>query len=196
MNAAERRDADIHNNPQLCKNPRISIIVPIYHCESFLPKCLDSLTNQTYPNIEIILVDDGSTDCSADICDSYAARDSRIVVLHKQNGGVSSARNAGLAVATGEYITFVDADDWVAPDACEKMIGKIEDGKLLYVWKYNTTVDGMVQILPDISQEHSIGEFAADVIESRQHICIRAVCGKLYDRRLLDGVLFPESIYI
>ena len=91
--------------------PLLSIVVPIYKVEQHLPMCLDSLVAQTYGNVEIILVDDGSPDGSGAICDAYAARDSRIKVIHKPNGGVSSARNAGLAAVTGDLIGFVDGDD-------------------------------------------------------------------------------------
>lgn len=99
--------------------PSISIIVPAYGVEGFLPKCIESLINQTYKNIEIILVDDGSKDCSGQICDEYADKDNRIVVIHKENGGLSSARNAGLEVASGEWIMHVDGDDWIEPQMVE-----------------------------------------------------------------------------
>lgn len=95
---------------------KISVIVPIYGVEAFLPKCLDSLLAQTYPNLDIILVEDGSPDQSGIICDRYAEKDQRIRVIHKKNGGVSSARNIGLAAATGDWIGWVDADDWIEPD--------------------------------------------------------------------------------
>ncbi|WP_455654514.1 glycosyltransferase family 2 protein [Phascolarctobacterium sp.] len=97
----------------------ISVIVPVYNVEKYLPKCLDSLSNQTFQSLEIVLVDDGSTDNSGQICDEYAAKDARIKVLHKTNGGVSSARNAGLDAATGNYIAFADSDDYVEPDMYE-----------------------------------------------------------------------------
>lgn len=100
---------------------RISVIVPIYKVEAFLNRCVDSILNQSYRNLEIILVDDGSPDNCGLICDEYARWDERIVVVHKKNGGLSSARNAGLDIATGEYIGFVDSDDYLAPDMYEKM---------------------------------------------------------------------------
>lgn len=99
----------------------ISIIVPCYNVEKYLHKCLDSLTGQTYHDIEIIMVDDGSPDGSGAICDDYAARDSRIQVIHKKNGGVSAARNDGLSAATGDYVLFCDGDDWMPLDACEHL---------------------------------------------------------------------------
>lgn len=94
-------------------NPLVSIIVPIYKVEPYLRRCLDSIVNQTYTNLEIILVDDGSPDGCPQICDEYAAKDKRIIVIHKENGGLSDARNAGLGICKGEYVSFVDSDDWV-----------------------------------------------------------------------------------
>lgn len=103
--------------------PKISIIVPVYKVEPYLRKCLDSIIAQTYTNLEIILVNDGSPDNCGAICDEYAAKDTRIIVIHKENGGVSSARNMGLDVATGEYIGYVDSDDWIEPDMYEYLLG-------------------------------------------------------------------------
>lgn len=94
-------------------SPDVSIIIPVYNAEAYLPRCIDSVQNQTLHNWELLLVNDGSTDKSGAICDAYAARDSRIRVIHQENAGVSAARNAGLAAASGQYIGFVDADDWV-----------------------------------------------------------------------------------
>ncbi len=102
--------------------PKISVIVPIYKVESFLRKCINSILDQTYSNLEIILVDDGSPDKCGEICDRYAKQDSRIRVIHKTNGGLSDARNAALDIATGEYIGFVDSDDWIAPDMYEYLL--------------------------------------------------------------------------
>lgn len=97
----------------------ISVIIPIYNVESYLRKCLDSVINQTYSNLEIILIDDGSPDNCGSICDEYAEKDSRIMVIHKANAGVGAARNDGLDMVTGDWITFVDSDDWIEPDYCE-----------------------------------------------------------------------------
>lgn len=104
----------------------VSIIVPIYKVEAELPRCVDSLRAQTYPYIEIVLVDDGSPDRCGEICGEYAARDSRIRVIHKMNGGLSSARNAGLDAATGEYILYVDSDDTIEPELIEVCMQAIE----------------------------------------------------------------------
>ena len=105
----------------------LSIIVPVYNVKSYLKKCVESIINQTYTNLQIILVDDGSTDGSQTICDELAKKDSRIVVFHKENGGLSTARNTGLDHAAGEYIAFVDSDDWLEPNMYQDLITQIEE---------------------------------------------------------------------
>lgn len=102
--------------------PLVSIIIPIYKVEHYLKQCLDSIVNQTYTNLEIILVDDGSPDNCPQICNEYASHDKRIIIIHKENGGLSDARNAGLAKSSGEYISFVDGDDWVEKNYIETML--------------------------------------------------------------------------
>lgn len=104
---------------------KVSVIVPVYNVEKYLPQCIESIINQTYKNLEIILVDDGSTDNSGKICDQYAENDNRIVVIHKINGGLSDARNVGLKKAIGDYIGFVDSDDWIEANMYEVMLNKI-----------------------------------------------------------------------
>ena len=106
---------------------KVSVIIPVYNVEEYLKRCVDSVLNQTYKDIEVILVDDGSPDGSPAICDEYALKDKRIRVIHKINGGLSSARNAGLdGHLTGDLVTFVDSDDWIAPDTYEYCISKME----------------------------------------------------------------------
>lgn len=106
----------------------ISVIVPVYNVEKYLDKCIQSILGQTYSNLEVLLIDDGSTDSSGAICDKYAAQDSRVRVFHKPNGGSSAARNMGLDNANGEWIAFVDSDDWIDADMYEQMLNKaIED---------------------------------------------------------------------
>lgn len=102
--------------------PKISFIVPIYNVERYLPQCLDSILAQSTPECETILVDDGATDGSGAICDAYGENDDRVMVIHKPNGGLSSARNAGMEIAAGEYVCFVDADDYLAPGAVENLL--------------------------------------------------------------------------
>lgn len=103
----------------------ISVIVPIYKVEAYLDECIASIAAQTYQNLEIILVDDGSPDRCGAMCDAWAAKDSRIQVIHKENGGLSDARNSGIAAATGTYIAFVDSDDWIMPEMYETMLAAI-----------------------------------------------------------------------
>ena len=126
----------------LNENPLISVIVPVYKVEQYLHRCIDSILAQTYKNLEIILVDDGSPDRSGEICDEYAAKDNRIRVIHKENGGVSSARNIGLDVCTGEYIAFVDSDDYILPDMYKEMLCELLEHQVeicVCHWQYEYT---------------------------------------------------------
>ena len=114
------------------KNELISIVVPVYNVEKYLTRCIESLINQTCNNLEIILVDDGSTDKSGKICDNYSKKDKRIKVIHKKNGGLSDARNTGIDIASGKYIGFIDSDDWILPN--------------MYLKLYNLLIDNSAEI--------------------------------------------------
>lgn len=125
------------------QTPKVSIIVPIYNVEPYLRQCLDSLVNQTYKHIEIICVDDGSVDASGVILDEYAKADNRIIVIHTVNSGVSSARNTALYIASGQYIMFVDGDDWIELDTCEISISSAEKNNAdVVIWSYMREFDG------------------------------------------------------
>ena len=104
------------------QNIKISVIVPVYRAEQYIVRCVDSILTQKFHDIELILVDDGSPDHCPEICDKYAQKDNRVKVIHQKNGGVAAARNAGLILAQGEYITFVDSDDFIEPDMYQSMI--------------------------------------------------------------------------
>lgn len=135
-------------------NGLISIIVPVYNCECYLHQCVDSILAQTYKNLEIILADDGSEDCSGLICDEYAQKDKRIKVIHKQNGGQQEARNAGIAVAQGELIGFVDSDDWIEPQMYEKLFDAMDDADLITSGiikhdQYGNTKEIWTDLLPE-----------------------------------------------
>ena len=175
----------------------ISVIVPIYHVEEYMDECIDSIVNQTYKNLEIILVDDGSPDNCPTKCDQWAERDARIRVIHKKNGGLSSARNAGLDVAAGEYISFVDSDDFFDKRMYEILyegitrssnIGisaikfyKYEDGKVSIYWKkWDTKEDVLVKSM----------DFG--ILTLKQKVC-HAATNKLYRRELLENVRFREG---
>lgn len=171
----------------------VSIIVPVYNVENFLEKCIDSLLNQSYSNIEIILVDDGSPDSFADICDKYSSLDSRVVTIHKKNGGLSSARNAGLRICKGAYIMFVDSDDWIAQDLIEKMVKEIQEHSVQLVTCGRCVVDGNIKkyITSGKNEMLSVEEVIKKSIFNDK-IGI-AAWGKLYERQILDQILFPEG---
>ena len=107
--------------------PKLSVIVPVYNTEKYLRECIDSILAQTFTDFELILVDDGSTDGSGIICDEYADKDPRVQVIHQQNGGATVARRSGVRIARGEYVTFVDSDDWIDSDFYAPMIEKIKE---------------------------------------------------------------------
>lgn len=172
----------------------ISIIIPIFNSENFLSDCIESLIHQSYKNIEIILIDDGSTDSSPFICDNFARIDSRIKVIHKSNGGQSSARNAGLQIATGSYVAFVDSDDWVDPDFCHILKDIIGDTDLAICAHRLVTKRETKPIQEDCADKI----IKIDEDELWQEVFGRlnnAVWNKLYRRELLDGIRFPLQMY-
>ena len=127
----------------------VSVIVPVYNSEKYLNRCVDSILNQTYRSIELILVDDGSPDNSGRICDEYAEKDSRVRVIHKANAGVSAARNSGLEVASGDYATFVDSDDYIEPDMYSDMMEKVNQ------YNCDVVMCDCVKDFPDRSEIYS-----------------------------------------
>ena len=128
-------------NLEMASSPLVSIIIPVYNSEKYLAQCLDSVIGQTYENLEIILVDDGSDDSSLTICSDYQKKDDRIVLLPQKKSGVSAARNAGIAAATGECILFVDSDDWIEPDTVAKMMTMFLENHLDCVFMDISVVD-------------------------------------------------------
>jgi len=176
--------------------PLISIIVPVYNIEEYLPRCVESLRKQTYPRTEIILVDDGSTDGTGALCDRLAKEDSRIRVFHKKNGGSSSARNLGIAEAEGEYLGFVDSDDYVEPDMYEKLYAAIEryDVPAAQAGRDETAPDG--SRLPDICippEEPECIEAEAFLKELLMHRGDCSFCTKLLRRSVLEDRRFPDG---
>ena len=177
---------------------RISVIVPIYKVEAFLNRCVDSILNQSYRNLEIILVDDGSPDNCGLICDEYARRDERIVVVHKKNGGLSSARNAGLDIATGEYIGFVDSDDYLAPDMYEKMYKALTESESDLCICGTSYVDEegapFHQEIPSTICNEILdqqGLFAK--LQQQDYFYYVIACAKLYRAELFADIRFPEG---
>ena len=159
----------------------LSIIVAIYNTEKYLVKCCDSLKNQTFHDLEIILVDDGSTDSSATICDKYAKEDKRFHVVHKKNGGLPTARLAGIAVATGDYIGFVDSDDWVEKETYEKMLLMVKNNS-----EIDICIGGYVCDLEETIKCSFIKE--SDMLLESQEALLKMFEGKIFNCSLTDKV--------
>lgn len=167
----------------------VSIIVPIYNVEKYLERCISSLITQTYEKIEIILVDDGSNDASGKICDAWKSN-SRIRVVHQSNAGVSTARNAGLSIATGEYIMFADPDDWLEPNMIETLVREIDDLDFVYCGLYiNTDNDEKIVLNSKPSDIYSINE-----IYSSLFFGINNSHGKTMSASLFRGLFKKEII--
>ncbi len=174
-------------------NPLISIIVPVYNISICVDKCITSLIAQTYKNVEIILVDDGSTDGSNYICEKYAGEDSRVKVVHKKNGGLSDARNRGIEVATGEYISLVDGDDFVDEDYIEKQYNALRE------YSADMAITSHKVIYPNKEINKSTGEkYVAEPEEILRRILYDdgvdlSAWGKLYNTRLFENTKYPKG---
>ena len=178
----------------------ISVIVPVYNVEKYLEECIESIINQTHSDIEIILVDDGSKDNSGALCDEYASKDSRIRVIHKENGGLSDARNCGMRAAKGEIISFVDSDDYLSPFFLEIMYEAMMNGNCDIVALKSACEfwDG------DICSELSTCEndykvkYCSTIEATRQMFYMKILTGapfKLYKKYILNGIEFPYGYY-
>lgn len=177
--------------------PLISIIVPVYNIKEYLPRCVESLRAQTYSNIEILLVDDGSTDGTGALCDELAAKDERIRVFHKENGGSSSARNLGLSKAQGEYIGFVDSDDYVEPDMYECLYRALQEQDAQIAQVGRNEIDEQGNLLPDIcipSEETEFLQSRDFLKELLMHRGDCSFCTKLFAKSLLKGREFPVGL--
>lgn len=175
----------------------VSVIVPVYNVAPYLPRCLKSLTEQTYRNIEIILVDDGSTDASGAICDLWADRDERIRVLHKPNGGLSDARNWGLERSEGAYVCFVDSDDWCGSRYIEIMLGALlETDSDLVECDYVCVEDDTA--VPSDDQDRYDHQLYTDrdcFHKFLTNVFFVSVCNKLYRRVLVENAPFRLGVY-
>lgn len=177
--------------------PIVSVILPVYKVEDLLDKCMESLVNQTYRELEIILVDDASPDRCPELCDAWAARDSRIRVLHKPNEGVGKARNSGMEIASGSYIMFVDPDDSLPLDAVQVLLERlIADGSDMAIGKN-------LKVFPDGHTNGSTCDFMEDQVLTGEDFLTSmggknlysvAPWGKLYTRAALEGIAFPTLI--
>lgn len=179
------------------KHSLISVIVPIYKVQDYLKECIESIINQTYSDIEVILVDDGSPDRCPQMCDEWAKRDSRIRVVHKKNGGLSSARNAGLDVAKGEYISFVDSDDFICKDALENLYNRIKDDKsigitsgLIYRYQDGSISNFKAQWLCSKEIVIPASEFLLETMSQKTSY---TVWNKLYRRDVIGNTRFREG---
>lgn len=174
--------------------PLISVIIPVYNTKDFLPDCLNAVLKQTYTNLEIIVIDDGSNDGCAKICDTYAKKDTRIKLIHQKNAGLSAARNAGLKLATGEFVTFIDGDDTVTVDYVERLFSLVQ--------KYQTKISicSFAEIYPD--KTSNFGKNYSEKCFSTAE-CLRYMLneqgftttawGKLYARTLWENLKFPDG---
>ena len=172
----------------------ISIVLPIYNVEKYIEKCMDSVLNQTYKNIEVILVDDGSPDRCPKICEEYAKKDNRIKVVHKENGGLSDARNAGIKVANGEYITFIDSDDYVDEDYVEFLYNNIEKTNADIAIGAHRVLYDSGKVIEKATHENSVLK-PKEVLERILYddgIDLSA-WGKLYKISLFDDIKFPKG---
>lgn len=174
----------------------ISVIIPVYKVEDYLEKCVDSVINQTYPNLEIILVDDGSPDRCGVLCDKYAEKDKRIKVIHKENGGLSDARNAGIRIATGEYLAFIDSDDWVESGYFDALYSLLRDNDADLSAMSLCSVDEEGN---EIGRHHGGKTYLLDDTIAMENMFYRdglpwCAQAKLYKRSLFDGVIYPVGI--
>lgn len=177
-------------------NRLISVVVPCYNVEQYLPKCIDSILNQTYKNLEVWLVDDGSPDRCGEICDEYAKKDARIKVIHKKNGGLSDARNVALDAAKGEYIVFVDSDDYIAPNHIRGLY------ELLMEYHADIAVNPpcifLQESTPRPYEDDRTSVFSGtEALENMfyQKQIETSAWGKMYKRSLFDGIRYPYGLY-
>ena len=178
-------------------NPLISVIIPIYKVEKYLDSCICSIVNQDYQNLDIILVDDGSPDMCPKLCDQWKTRDSRIRVIHKKNGGLSSARNAGIIIAKGKYLSFVDSDDYIEPTMYENMLSVMVQNKVYMVYcnfcfEYE---DGRIeQMYPNTANVYvrTSQDVQRDIIFERVS---SSACTKLFDKIFFDSYRFPVGMF-
>lgn len=175
---------------------KITVIVPVYNTERFLSKCIDSVLAQTHSNLELLLIDDGSSDCSPQICDEYALRDERVRVFHQMNAGVSVARNLGIENATGDYIIFVDSDDYLDEDYLSCFNPEHADLYLQGVTLENEQgVTNQTLEPKELHDRKKVADFVAQTLPlPDEGLVLRAVCSKLYRRDILASLRFDEGM--
>ena len=175
-------------------DPIISIIVPIYNVDKYLSRCIDSILNQTFKKFELILVNDGSTDNSGVVCEEYANKDNRIKVIHKSNGGVSSARNSGLHAAKGEYIGFVDPDDYIDESMYGKLYGLcIENDSDIAICKFSREINGKIQASDETGKVLKFNNIEAMNELFKGNLYRFSLCNKLFNKKCFNNISFPEG---
>ena len=176
------------------REPLVSVIVPIYNVEKYLRKSVDSIINQSYKNLEIILVDDGSPDSCPCICEEYAEKDSRVKVIHKENGGLSDARNAGTDIATGEYISYIDSDDWIDSETIKLTLEKmLEVGAEIGAFNVLVVYEGE-QGEPDLSDEFEVMNSEQAIETTMRNTKVRTTAwNKIYKAEILKDLRFPKG---
>ena len=170
-------------------NPVVSIIVPIYNAQVQLNRCIDSVLNQDFEDFELILVNDGSKDASGEICDRYAAEDERIHVIHKENTGVSDSRNCGIDAAKGEYLQFLDSDDWITMDATSLLVRAAKEYQCdLVIADFYRVVGERVSPKGDIQEDKLLSreEFASLLMEKPAYFYYGVLWNKLYRREIVE----------
>ena len=175
---------------------KVSVIVPVYNSINCLERCVRSLCAQTYGTLEILLIDDGSTDGTDRLCERLAAEDARILVRHKENGGASSARNVGLSMASGDYIGFVDSDDYIDPYVCEELVRALEEGKYPVAQISRDEVDEEGRRLPDVCippEKERFCDAETFIKELLLHRGDSSFCTKLFPREIFAAHRFPEG---
>lgn len=175
----------------------ISVIVPVYNVEKYIHKCIDSILNQTYENLEIILVDDGSPDNSGRICDEYAEKDKRIMVIHKENQGVSSARNVGLDRMNGTYVIFIDSDDWVENNCIEILYNKAKENDAdVVLCGYNRVVGGNKEIINSQNKEKQFNstDYLINVLNPQTGFGFCHM--KLFNKKCISDIRFQEDLLV
>lgn len=175
--------------------PLISVIIPVYNVEKYLNKCITSVVEQTYKNLEIIIVDDGSTDQSPEICDEWKKRDSRIQVVHSSNGGAGKARNTALDMATGDYVTFVDSDDYIAPQMYQVLLEQFYDGIGIVECNYSMVYDDSEKFKEErkIYKIHTYSAMQAMHENINDHIFRQLIWNKMYRKDVIKGIYFPTG---
>lgn len=174
--------------------PEISVIIPVYNVENYLDRCLNSIINQTFTNIEIILINDGSTDNSGDICDFYKKKDKRITVIHKHNEGASIARNKGLNVARGKYISFIDSDDWIDENMLSRLYDIIIDNNAdISECKYIETFDNININQPEERIYVASNIQASEFLYKNSDYGSIVLWNKLYKIELFEDIRFPDK---